>query len=198
MIEADSDVSSARRNAWKWAALYVVAVFATATLGGRLELQAPWSTLVFLVPMLLLVPMTRAYRRRERAIGVSSPAWEAYSRRGMVIIVLFLVFMIGGFQVRQSVRPDGLLFWTLALLPAMPSLALLAAMARYIRDEQDEYLRTTFIRSILFAAAGIVALATVWGFLEAAGLAPHFPVWALIPFGAMCLGIATAVQRARG
>jgi len=49
----------------------------------------------------------------------------------------------------------------------------------------------------LWATGGLLAVATVWGFLEMFGLVPHIESWAAFPIWAVCLAPAQVLARRR-
>jgi hypothetical protein len=98
------------------------------------------------------------------------------------------------------VKHDGsqrffLYFWS--VLPAIPILAVLIRMGRYLQEEKDEYLRLMAMQAILVGTAALMATLVVSDFLRAfanTGALPPF-----VSFIIFCAGmaIAQAVQKLR-
>ncbi|HUD28881.1 MAG TPA: hypothetical protein VMQ93_08420 [Novosphingobium sp.] len=184
-----------RRPVWLWGAAFFVGMFGTGFAARWLDLPSVPSMLVMIPPMLLLIPFVRATERAQAACGAFSPATRRYNRRGMAwsfaYVLLLGVAVIGA----KSLHAQGPLLWLLAVLPALPILYLIWAMARYLVEEQDEYLRMKVVNAALSATGLLLAVATVWGFLETFALVPHVPGWAAVPVWAIGLALGTFVNR---
>jgi hypothetical protein len=180
----------AKQAAWLWTIAYVVAVFGTSAIAAAAGLKGYWASAALLVPMLLLIPLVRAKGRSAVAQGHASPALLTYNRRTTAIMVIFLVAMVTTSALVKEWQPTGMVLVLLALLPAQPMLAMVWSAARYLRDEQDEYLRQRYAKAALIATGVLLSVAAVWGFLEAFAGTPHLPIWAALPIWAMALGFA--------
>lgn len=77
-----------------------------------------------------------------------------------------------------------------AIVPALLIIGIFVAIGRYLIEERDEYLRMLMVRQSLIASGLALSVATVWGFLESFGLAPHVDAYwfAVIWFGGLGLG----------
>jgi len=189
--------TAARRPVWLWGFTFFVGMFGTGFAARWFDLGAIPSMLVMIPPMLLLTPFVRATERAQAGCGALSPAGRRYNRRGMAwsfsYVLLLAVAVIGS----KTLHAQGPLLWLLALLPALPVFYLLWAMARYLVEEQDEYLRMQVVNAALFATGLLLGTATVWGFLETFRLVPHVPGWAAVPVWAIGLGLGSFVNRWR-
>lgn len=191
-----SEATISRRPVWLWGAAFVIGMFGTGFLARALDFGTVASMAVMVPPMLLLIPYRRAAEKAQGACGSLSPATQRYNRRAMIWsfgYMLLLFVAIGGAKAGAS----GPLLWLLALLPALPILYLLWAMARYLVEETDEYLRMRVVTAALWATGALLGIATVWGFLETFHLVPHVAGWAAVPVWAISLGLGTLVNRWR-
>ena len=68
-------------------------------------------------------------------------------------------------------------------------------MGRYLVEETDEYLRARQVEAVLWASGLTLAATTVWGFLEAAGAAPHAPAYDAFIVFCVCLGLVQGARR---
>lgn len=77
-----------------------------------------------------------------------------------------------------------------AIVPAILIIGIFVAIGRYLIEERDEFVRMLMVRQTLVASGLALSLATVWGFLESFGLAPHVEAYwfAVIWFGGLGLG----------
>jgi hypothetical protein len=82
----------------------------------------------------------------------------------------------------------------LAVLPALPLIGVVWAFGRLIVEQTDEYQRSLTVRQVLVATGFMLAVTSVWGFLETFGQVPHLPMyWAFIIWCAG-LGVGSLVN----
>jgi hypothetical protein len=99
-----------------------------------------------------------------------TPAWKRYNWRVLwlsLVYVLFLLSAVYGFKHRLF---SGLPAYAVAVLPALPIIGIIGAIARYLVEEKDEYVRMLMVRQTLWASGFSLSAATIWGFLESFGL----------------------------
>ncbi len=82
-----------------------------------------------------------------------------------------------------------------AALPALPIVGMFAAIARYLMEESDEYVRMLEVRKTLIATGFALSTATIWGFMESFEVVGHVDSYyiAVIWFGG--LGLGSCVNR---
>lgn len=171
-----------------WAGLYLAGCVAVAALKLTDAIDGVTALILFLLVMGILVPMVRASAR----IGCTSEALRRYNRRVMLASFGYVLGLGIALAVwRTYDLPDPLVF-ALALLPVLPTFAMIWAMGRYLLEEQDEYLRHRTILAALVATGLVLALGIFWGFLEMFGLVPHVWAWWVLPVWAVGLGIGQA------
>ncbi|HMQ20277.1 MAG TPA: hypothetical protein PKC77_14075 [Sphingopyxis sp.] len=190
---------AAKRIAAFWGGAFMVGMFGTAwVLKSTGILAQPWGFAVMLLPMLLLIPMIRASEAMQRETGCASPAAQRYNRRMLVASFAYAAGLGGAlllFNGQTVAKPVAAL---LALLPTLPVLAMIWAMARYVIEETDEYLRARTVHAALVATGMLLAVATFWGFLTTFGVAPNVPMWAAVPVWCIGLGVGHLVGKVRG
>jgi len=76
----------------------------------------------------------------------------------------------------------------IALVPALATSGFIWAMASYVADLKDEYVRMLEIRKMLVATGLTLALASGWGILELFTDVPRVPLFYVFPV--WCLGLA--------
>jgi hypothetical protein len=54
----------------------------------------------------------------------------------------------------------------LACIPSIPLVAIIAIVGLYLKEETDEFQRELYIKSLLWSAAGTLALTSFWSFLH--------------------------------
>jgi hypothetical protein len=153
--------------------------------------------LMFL-PMILLVPMVRAAERSQVAKGCVSAAVVRYNRCFMLAGFAYMVALGAAIHLHTHFTLGTAVTFLLALLPALAIFAMIWVMARYLREETDEYLRHRAIMAALGGLALVLGLGSFWGFLETFGLVSHVPGWFTVPVWAIGMGLSQLWMKVRG
>lgn len=124
-------------------------------------------------------------------------AQRRYMWRFLPAMGVYSVAIIGSNLAAQAWQPQGALLFLVALAPALPLLAAIAAIGLYLAEETDEFIRSRNATAAIGALGLLLAIATVWGFLEEGGVVPHLPLWAAFPFWAFGLGVMQGVLALR-
>lgn len=165
---------------------------------GYLEIYAGIGRLgaiLLMIPvMAMLIPMVRAVQQRAALMGCASPALVDYNRRFMIWTFGYMAALTIAITMHQKMILSEPILWFAGLLPALPVFGMIWTMVRYIREEDDEYLRLRAANAGLIGTALLLALATPWGFLEMFGAVPHVPAWAAFPIWAIGMGIGQMLQ----
>jgi hypothetical protein len=172
-----------------WAAGFTVGMAITGYLEINSVIGRTGAILGMALSSLLLIPMVKAVQSRAAACGVRSPALDSYNRRFMAWTFGYMTALTIGVTMYQKMALAGPLLWAAAILPVLPVFGMIWTMGRYMREEQDEYLRMRAANAALIATGLLLAIATAWGFLEMFGLVPHVPAWAAFPLWAIGLGL---------
>ncbi len=129
------------------------------------------------------LPKNAAARRYNyRSIA----AWIAY-----VPILLTVVWYL------KHHHPHGSLLYTLAVLPAVPLLAIIFVVGLYLVEEKDEFERNVLMQSMLCAIGLTLATTTVWGFLEDFAGTMGFQPYLAFPLFWFFVGVTTPFLRRR-
>ncbi|WP_250623389.1 hypothetical protein [Pinirhizobacter soli] len=126
---------------------------------------------------------------------------RAYKRYNRTVIVLSLVYVALLFTAETAIRSGhlpGPLAYVVAVLPALPLIGIFAAIGRYLVEETDEYIRFLTVRQTLIASGLALSFATVWGFLESFGLAPHFDTYWIAVVWFAGLGLGACINKLLG
>ena len=116
----------------------------------------------------------------------TNAAERRYNRGAIIAAIVYAVTLIGEQYALRYGDLAPAAKYALAALPALPVIAIFVLVGRYLVEEQDEYLRMRMIRQILWTTGVTLAVTTLWGFMEDAGL-PHLPMFyvAVIWFGGL-------------
>lgn len=82
-----------------------------------------------------------------------------------------------------------------ALVPALATSGFIWAMARYIAELTDEYVRMLEVRKMLVATGLTLALASGWGILELFTDVPRVPLFYVFPVWCLGLAVGSLVNR---
>lgn len=191
--------STAKRNTALWMIAFLGGTFGTAILLKSTQIvPAPWSMAVMILPMLLLIPFVRAAEAMQRETGCASQVAVRYNRRMLgasFAYVIGLGIALTLFRGQDVGKPVAAL---LSLLPTLPVFAMIWAMARYVIEETDEYLRARTVNAALIATGLLLAVSTFWGFLTTFDVAPAVPMWAAVPVWCLGLALGQLVNKVRG
>ena len=199
MHDLEQDARKGANAPLLWGVAFVAAMFAAGIFARTVDLNSFWSMAIMIPPMLLLFPMVKsAQKRQAAACGNVSPAIITYNRRMLIWSFAYVVALFAAISVFNQLKPTGPLLWLIAVLPALPILYFVWALGQYLVEEKDEYIRMKQVSAALFATGVLLALATVWGFLETFGVVGHVPSWAAVPVWALGLGLGHFYNKARG
>lgn len=127
----------------------------------------------------------------------STPAVRRYTRSILLLSVAYALILfgtVGFFRNHPGIADPSA--YLIAALPALPIVGMVAVIGRYLVEEKDEYLRMLMARQALLATGLTLAIATVWGFVEDAGLAPHVPAFYVAVLWFAGFGVGACVNRA--
>jgi hypothetical protein len=127
-------------------------------------------------------PMTpqRATRRYVGAFWVSMSLY--------VVLVIAVPVLIKVYHIK------GALLLGLSALPALPLLAMISVMGRYLL-ETDEYMRALQTKRMMVALAALLGACSIYGFVEVFANAPHLPVFMIFPAFCALWGVTCAIIR---
>ena len=129
--------------------------------------------------------------------SLHNPAQRRYVVRLAVATVFYLVLLLIAKHTLERYHFNHAITWLIAVLPALPIVAVIAGVGLYIKEEKDEFERLVTMQSMLCGIAATLAVDCVWGFLEIFAGAVH-----LAPYLNFCIfwffaGISNPAVRAR-
>jgi hypothetical protein len=175
-----------------WPIVLAEAVFLAAAVAAMFYLDLGWigAFLIAAVVAVFTVMIFRAGEQKAREQGNFSPAMGRYNRRMLAASAVYVVGLFGAIWAHDNLGLNTATAFLFALAPSIGVLMMVAAMARLIVEETDEYLRHRYVRASLFGLGALLTIATVWGFFEQFDLVPHAPSWMAVPVFAIGLGVA--------
>lgn len=121
-------------------------------------------------------------------------ARKRYRRDVAQFLAAYIVVLIcsSWFVKHDGAEHFYLYFWS--ILPAIPIIAMIVRMGRYLQEETDEFQKLMRMRSILVGTAALVGALIVDDFLRAFAHARGFPPFMLFIIFAFAMGIMESVQ----
>lgn len=178
------------RSPWYWAGLMLASFGVIAALRMTDAVGPTTGYILIVCATLLIIPMTRSAMAHQKQTGHLSPAIVRYTRRFMFGTFGYMLGLGLAITLHERVElPDGGAF-LIALLPVVPIFAMIWAIARYLVEEEDEYLRHRATMASLAGLGLVLALGSFWGFLETFEVAPHIDAWWVFPVWAIGMGAA--------
>ena len=118
------------------------------------------------------------------------PASRTYLRRFVPTMLAYVALVFLAPTLIDALNARGALLWGIAVLPALPIIAVFVWIGRYWVELGDEYLRLLEVRKALVATGVTLSVAAAWGFLEIYAHAAHLPTFYIpvIWFGGLGLG----------
>jgi len=113
-----------------------------------------------------------------------------YLLRFFPSMTLYVILLLTANLIDARYHPQGIALIALAIVPALPILAVIWAMGMAVVEQPDEYVRRKLVHAMLIATALMLAVTTVWSFLEDAGAVPAKPVHLVFPL--WCIGLLIA------
>jgi hypothetical protein len=189
------EITSARTNSRLWIGAFLVATFGTAALAKTGVIPGWPGMALFAASFLLLIPLVRSAERARAACGISSNAMREYNRRMIFAALAYVALLLGGVAIARHYAPPAAVRIVLAVAAAAPILFMIRAMALLLKEERDEYLRMRMVEQSLVATGIVLAVATLYGFLNAFDLAPRVDAYLAVPLWGIGLGIGRLLQR---
>jgi hypothetical protein len=123
----------------------------------------------------------------------NNPAQRRFLYRFAVAMLLYVLLIVPAVWGFVHFRPTGALAYVLAVLPALPILAMLVVIGLYLAEEKDEFIRNMQIQSLLGGIGGTLALVSVWGLLENFTDVRRLDLFLVYPIFWGFVGISTVV-----
>ncbi|MDB5439006.1 MAG: hypothetical protein JWM33_1433 [Caulobacteraceae bacterium] len=158
--------------------------------------EPQWVIVLSLAYGAAIMGFVTVFARRVRRLTCPGGAATRHGRRVMIAMWIYVFALLAASWAFSQHLPAPLLYG-LVLLTILPLLAVIWAMLRYIDEETDEFQRTLMLQSAFWGTAGLLAVATTWGFLQFFQLAPTAPLFLAFPLWCGIMGLARAMLARR-
>jgi hypothetical protein len=129
--------------------------------------------------------------------ATNNPASRRYTYRILVANALFFVFLVTDIVIFRHDHPTRVLAYALAVLPALPIIAVLAAFGFYLAELKDEFQRMIKVQSMLWSIGGTLVVTTVWGYLESFAQVKHLELIWVYPIFCLFMAISAVLVKRR-
>lgn len=178
------------RSPWFWAGMMLASFGVIAALRLTDAIDPVTGYILIVGGMVLIVPMVRASMARQKHAGHLSSAIVRYTRRFMFGMFGYMIGLGLAITLHERADLPEAGTFMIALLPVIPIFVIIWAIARYLVEEEDEYLRHRATIASLAGLGLVLGLGGFWGFLETFGVAPHVDAWWTFPVWALGMGAA--------
>ena len=124
-----------------------------------------------------------------------SEAQRRYLKRTLAVTALYLATVAAASFLIDRDAPVTALTIVLAVLPGLAIMGIFWSIARLMVEEQDEFIRMLIVRQSLIATGLALSVASVWGFLEAYGVAPHIDSYWVAVLWFFGLGVGAVANK---
>lgn len=120
----------------------------------------------------------------------AKPAIKRYNRTVLALSAAYAATLYAALYGFNHHLVSGAVAVVVSMLPALPIIGMFAAIARYLIEESDEYIRMLEVRKTLVATAFALSIATIWGFMESFEVVGHVESFyiAVLWFGGLGVG----------
>lgn len=124
-------------------------------------------------------------------------AQRVLRRRAIPIMSIYFVLFIVVDWLFSYHPIHGIAAYLVAASPAVPLIAAIVILGRYIREETDEFKRAVFVEALLWAIGLTMAVTTAWGFIEMFIPAKRIPVLWVFPLFCVMAVVSKFLVRRR-
>lgn len=105
----------------------------------------------------------------------NSKAKKSLRWRVGIATCAYVPLLLGASEWVKHHPPTGLALFLMAALPALPVIAIFAAVGMYFKEEQDEYQRSVLIGCMLWGTGALLTVLIFASFLKIFGWKGHMP-----------------------
>lgn len=116
-------------------------------------------------------------------------------RRVGVALVAYELVWCGAYFWVDRAKPTGTMLFVMALLPTLPLVGMIAALARYLGEEVDEFHRQLVVRCLLWGTAAVMTSVCFQLFLQLFGWKGSWPAVVDLGVFAVAMGAAKLTYR---
>ena len=198
MSTTSREIAQSAPKTGPWIIAYVVSFVALVTAARYEVVTSPATAAPFWIPIIgSVVMIIYTSWKRHRMLGTLSPAIKSFWRR----FVAAAGFMFAAYCLLAYAQMGGQWSETtidaIAYLPIPGFLGMIWAVHQYVRDEDDEYLRSQSVRQLIVASFVTLVGALAWSTLIQAGLTSATDIGQVLLLWFAGLGVGRLVNEIR-
>lgn len=126
-----------------------------------------------------------------------TPAARRYGRRMAVITTVYVALIVANAAASRIFDPPRAALAIMAVVTALPIVAMIGAIGLYLRDETDEFVRQRIVTAMLIGLGILFSVTSVLGFLQFEHIVGELPVFLAFPLWCAAWGMTHAVLSQR-
>lgn len=126
-----------------------------------------------------------------------TPAARRYARRFSLVSGLYVALIGANTGISHTLHPSQTVLGIMAVITALPIVAMLVVMGLYLREETDEFVRDRLVTSMLIGLGILFAATSILGLLQFERIVGDVPVFLTFPLWCAAFGLTQAVLAIR-
>jgi xanthosine utilization system XapX-like protein len=127
----------------------------------------------------------------------TNAASKRYLHRFIPTMAAYVILLCAVVWAFKHYHLTGIIAYLLAVLPALPIIAMIGVIGLYLAEEKDEFQRELLTQSLIWAMGATLCVTTAWGFIENFTAAPHLPLYLVFPLFWFFVGTVSPIIRLR-
>ena len=124
-------------------------------------------------------------------------AARRYVRRFSTVSGLYVALIAANTGISHALDPSRAVLGLMAVLTALPIVAMLVVIGLYLREETDEFVRDRIVTSMLIGLGILFAATSVLGLLQFEGIVGSLPVFLAFPLWCATWGLTQSALAMR-
>lgn len=117
--------------------------------------------------------------------------------RSLVVLAAYEALWVGVFLWVHRAKPEGMMLFLIAMLPALTVVAFIGVIAKYLGEEVDEFHRQLVVRCLLWGTAAVMTSVCFHGVLQLLGWKGQWPAGIELGLFVVAMGAAKLTYRVR-
>lgn len=126
-----------------------------------------------------------------------TPAARRYARRFSLVSGLYVAMIGANTGISHALHPSQAVLGIMAVVTALPIVAMLVVMGLYLQEETDEFVRDRLVTSMLIGLGILFAATSILGLLQFEHIVGDLPVFLAFPLWCAAFGLTQGVLAIR-
>jgi len=120
-------------------------------------------------------------------------AAKRYTHRFTIVMTIYCLMIGANVAISRILEPGAVVLATMAVLTALPIIAMLGVLGIYLKEETDEFVRDRIVVSMLIGLGFLLSLTSILGFLQFEDLVGDLPVFLAFPIWCGAWGVTQGI-----